>query len=410
MAKLYPTIAACDLGSSKIAILLCEITPAGLEVIGFGQSLSQGIRKGSVVNIDAASDCILEAAQEAKNLSQREIDLLVVGVSGGHVSIISSHGMQPVREKEIRQVDVDRVLEAASAVSIPLDREVIQILPQEFILDGQDGVHQPVGMYGRRLEAHIQLVTGSVTSLQNLRRCLSKASLKPQQFILNSLASARAVLRSEEKAAGVCLIDIGAASTDIVVFQDQMLRLAKSLSIGGLHLTNDLAVGLKVALAEAESIKLNFGSVGLADYDDQEEIEISAFSGLEKRRVSKSLLRTIIQPRIEEILQMVRDELAKEGLDESLPTGVVITGGGAALKGILEVVQRVFRLPARLGKPERLGGLSEMISSPAYSTLVGLIQAGFEQNEDLGFYSSLHHKSGFKKVQAQFTHWIKDFF
>ena len=408
MAKQYPTIAACDLGSSKMALLLCEITPAGLEVVGFGQSLSQGIRKGSVVNIDAASAAMKEASEEAQNLSQREIDLLIVGVSGSHVSIIPSHGMQPIRDKEIRKVDVDRVLEAASAVNIPLDREVIQVLPQEFIVDGQDGVQQPIGMYGRRLEAHIQLVTGSVTSLQNLRRALSKAELQPQHFILNSLASARAVLRPEEKQSGVCLVDLGAASTDILVFQDNMLRFVKSISIGGLHLTNDLAVGLKVGLAEAENLKLNYASVDQAD--DEDEIEVSSFNGLENRKIDRALLRTIVQPRIEEILQMVRNELSKEGLDESLPTGVVLTGGGAALKGILDVAQRVFRLPVRLGKPERLGGLSEMISAQAFSTLVGLIQIGFEQNEDLKFYTNLHGKTGFKKVHAQISKWMKDFF
>lgn len=408
MAKQYPTIAACDIGSSKMAFLLCEITPAGLEVVGFGQSLSQGIRKGSVVNIDAASAAMKEASQEAQNISQREIDLLIVGVSGSHVSIIPSNGMQPIRDKEIRKVDVDRVLEAASAVNIPLDREVIQVLPQEFIVDGQDGVQQPIGMYGRRLEAHIQLVTGSVTSLQNLRRALSKAELQPQHFILNSLASARAVLRPEEKQSGVCLVDLGAASTDVLVFQDNMLRFVKSISIGGLHLTNDLAVGLKVGLAEAEELKLHYASVD--QIDDEDEIEISSFNGLENRKIERAFLRTIVQPRIEEILQMVRNELSKEGLDESLPTGVVLTGGGAALKGVLDVAQRVFRLPVRLGKPERLGGLSEMISAPAFSTLVGLIQIGFEQNEDLKFYTNLHGKTGFKKVHAQIAKWMKDFF
>lgn len=408
MAKNFPTIAACDLGSSKTAILLCEITPSGLEVVGFGQANSQGIRKGAIVNIDAAIESLQEAIQEAKALSQRDIDLLVVGVAGSHIQLIPSNGMVPIRDKEIRRIDVDRVLEAASAVNIPLDREIIQVLPQEFVVDGQDGIHQPIGMYGRRLEAHILMVTGSITTLQNIRRCLSKAEVKAQHFILNALASARAVVGQSEKEAGVCVVDIGSACTDITVFQEGALKFVKTISIGGMHLTNDLAVGLKTSLSEAENLKTLYGIVssnGLL-----EEVEIPGVNGLETRRVSRSLLATIMQPRVEEILQIVRNELAKEGVDESLPTGIVITGGMAALKGILEIAQHIFQLPVRLGRPERLGGLSEMISSPAYSTLVGLIQMGFEESEELKYFASFYGKKGLKRVQAQFSKWMKDFF
>lgn len=408
MAKNFPTIAACDLGSAKTAVILCEISPSGLEVVGFGQSNSQGIRRGAVVNIESATESLFEAIQEAKQLSQREIDLLVVGVAGSHISLIPSNGMVPIREKEISRSDVDRVLEAASAVNIPLDREIIQVLPQEFLVDGQDGIHQPIGMYGRRLEAHIQLVTGSITTLQNIRRCLTKSEVKAQHFILNSLASARAVLSAEEKEAGVCVVDIGSACTDIAVFQEGSLRFIKTISIGGMHLTNDLAVGLKTSLSEAESLKIQYGCV--SHFGLHEEIEIPAVSGLETRRVERSLLGTIMQPRVEEMMQLVRNELAKQGLDEALPTGVVLTGGTAALKGLLEVAQRVFQLPVRLGKPERLGGLSEMISSPAYSTLVGLIQMGFEESEDLKYFASFYEKKGIKRVHAQFSKWVKDFF
>lgn len=408
MAKNFPCVAACDFGSSKVGVLICEITPQGLEVAGFGQAQSQGIRKGVIVNIDSAAQSLREALLEAQNFSQREVEHLVVGVSGIHVQAVASHGMVPLRDQEVRSGDVEKVLEAASAVSLPLDREVMQVVPREFVIDGQDGVHQPVGMYGRRLEAHIQLITGSITTLQNIRRCLSKVDTKVQHFVSNPFASARAVVGQEEKEAGVCVVDIGAASTDIAVFEEGVLSWLKSISIGGMHLTNDLAVGLKTHLTEAERLKHQFGCH--FSNEVQERLEIPGLSGCESRIIERQVLATILQPRLEEILALVRNELAKNGSDEALPTGVVLTGGGSQLKGILDIAQRVFHLPVRLGRPSRLGGLSDMISSPAYSTLVGLAQVGFEENEDLKYYAQLYQKRGLKRLQTQFVRWVRDFF
>jgi len=408
MAKEYPTLAGIDFGSHKVAVLACEMTPHGLEVIGFGQAESHGVRKGVVVNIDSTVHSLTQALEEAQKLASRTIDHVVVGVAGNHVQTISSHGMVAIRDSEVRQPDVERVIETASAVSLPLDREIVQIVPQEFIIDGQDGIQEPLGMYGKRLEVNLQVITGSITGLENIRRCLSKVGLKAHHFISSPLASARAVATPEEKEAGVCVVDIGAASTDMAVFQMGTLRWIRSIPIGGIHLTNDLAVGLKTPLSDAEKLKHKYGCSNRVN--EEELIEIPGVSGLEPRLVKRSIFSTILQPRLDEILSLVRTELAKEGVDESLPSGIVITGGVAHLQGMSEATERIFRLPVRLGRPSGLGGLSDMVSSPSYSTLVGLLQLGFEESEELQYYSNLYEKHGLKKVQAQVSRWLKDFF
>lgn len=408
MAKTFPTIAGLDFGTSKVACLLCEINSGGLEIIGFGEAPSQGIRKGVVVNIEAAVQSVQEAMNAAQDLSQREADFVVAGVSGSHIQSVSSQGMLAIRDKEIRRSDIDKVLEAASAVSLPLDRELVQVLIREFVIDGQDGVRQPVGMYGRRLEASVELITGSITSLQNIRRCIQKAGISHSRFIAAPLALGRAVLTEEEKEAGVCIVDIGSASTDLAVFEGGVLRWMRSINMGGMHLTNDLAVGLKVSLNEAESLKKTYGCP--RQFETGEAIELQGFAGGDSRRISKQSMATILQARIEEILLLIRRELAKEGVDESLPTGVVLTGGSSQLKGLLPLAQQVFPLPVRLGKAQRLGGLSEMISSPSYSVLVGLVQLGFEESEDLNAMANYYQSKGLKKMRARMSKWIQDFF
>lgn len=407
MAKTYPSLAALDFGSSFVRLLHCEINPEGLMVVGFGQAPSAGIRKGVIVNIDAAVESVNDAIDQATRLSRREIDYLVCGVSGSHIQSVPSNGMIPIRDREIRKSDVERVLEAASAISLPIDREIVQVVPKEFVIDGQEGIDQPVGMYGRRLEAHIQLITGSVTTLQNIRRCLAKAGLEARFFLSTPVASARAVLEDDEKTHGVCVVDIGASSTDLVVFQNGVLTGIKTIAVGGMHLTNDLAVGLKTNLTDAEEIKIKYGCL---PGDRYEQIEIPGLSTSESRSIERRLMNSILHPRIEEIFSLVRGELSKQGVDEALPSGVVLTGGGSLLKGILVSAQRCFSLPVRLGRPQRLGGLTEMISSPSYSALVGLVQMAFEENEDLKYFANFYQKRGIKKVQAQLGRWIKDFF
>jgi cell division protein FtsA len=267
-------------------------------------------------------------------------------------------------------------------------------------------------MYGRRLEVNIQLITGAITTLQNIRRALSKYGPQNLRFISSPLAAARAVLTNEEKEAGVCVVDIGAASTDLAIYESGVLSSIRSIGLGGMHLTNDLAVGLKTNLSDAEKIKCQYGLSYNSTHGGSfhEEIEIPGLSGQEPRLIERRLLTTILQPRMEELLELVRNELAKEGVDESLPSGLVFTGGASLTKGLIELSQRLLPLPVRVGRPHKLGGLSEMISSPAYSVLVGLVQLGFEESEELKYYSSIHHQSGVKKIRSQVSAFFKDFF
>jgi cell division protein FtsA len=412
MPRHSPILAAVDLGTHKIAVLLCEIASSGLQVVGFGQAASRGVRRGVIVNIESAADAFREALDQAQKVAGREVEFLFASVSGAHIQALSSHGMIPVREKEIKESDITRVIEAASAVHLPLDREVIQLIPREFIVDGEGGIKDPRGMYGRRLEVNIQLITGAITTLQNIRRSLSKHGPQNLRFISSPLASARAVLSAEEKEAGVCVVDIGAASTDLAIFEAGVLSAIRSIGLGGMHLTNDLAVGLKTNLSDAEKIKCQYGlSYSASPHSSAlDEIEIPGLSGQEPRLIERRMLTTILQPRMEELLELIRNELAKEGVDESLPSGLVFTGGASLTKGLVDLSQRLLPLPVRVGRPHKLGGLSEMISSPAYSALVGLIQLGFEESEDLKYYSTIHQQSGVKKIRSQMSRFFKDFF
>lgn len=408
MAKAFPIVGAVDIGSRKICVLLAELTPDGLQAIGFGEAESHGVRKGVIVNIDTTVHGLSEAFERAASQSNRPMDYVVVGVAGSHIQCLSSQGMVPIREKEVRSETIQKALEAASAVNIPLEREIIQIVPQSYTVDDQDSIQQPLGMFGKRLEVSVQIITGSITPLENIRRCLQKAGVRADRMIAQSLASARAVLNMAEKEAGVCCVDIGASSTDLAVFQEGGLRWIRSLPVGGHHLTSDLAVGLKTTLADAEKLKHQYGCTFQTDLE--ENVMIPGLTGQEPRIVQRRLLTTILQPRMDEILMLVRGELAKEGLDEALPSGVVITGGAAHLIGMMEASERVFRLPVRLGKPQGLGGLTEMVGSPSYSTAVGLLQLAFEESEELRSISERFSAQGWEKFKVTVSHWVRDFF
>lgn len=408
MAKQYPCVAACDIGNSKVAILICEVTPSGLEVVGFGSAESQGIRKATIVHLEAAQASIERALRNAESRAKRDLNLLICGVSGCHVESLASSGMIPIRDRDIRKIDIQKVLEAASAVQLPLEKEIIQVVPQHFRIDGQEGVKDPIGMYGRRLEVDIQLITGSVTILQNMRRALQRVGLEAQHFISTPCASARAVLKESEKESGVCLVDIGASTSDLALYQDGVLKALHSIPLGGMHLTNDLAVGLKTSLQEAEELKLEYGCFRVDEPHHQ--VRISGLAGEEPRYISQSLIPSILEARMDEILSLIKSQLAHWGVDEALPSGVVLTGGAALMKNLIPSAQNVFRLPVRVGKPERLGGLSEMISNPGFASLVGLVQLGFEENEEMNYFAKLYQKKGLQKVQSQVGRWLKDFF
>ncbi len=408
MAREFPVLAAVDLGSSKVSVLLCEMTPDGLEVIGFGHRESQGMRRGVVAHLDSMVVSVSEAFEEARTLAHREPDVVVTGISGNHVQTNASNGMVPVRGTEITAQEISKAIEAGSAIAMPVDREIIQVVPEEFILDGQEGIRDPLGMFGKRLEVRLQIISGAVTPLENIRRCLSKSGLKVSHFVSNALASSASTLRNDEKESGVCIIDMGAAATDIAVFQEGSFRWLRSLPVGGLHLTNDLAVGLKTTLAEAQKLKHHYG-IALSDYLD-EEVEIPGLADMEPRRIYRRLLSTILQPRVDEILNLIKNELSHQGMDETLASGLVLTGGTSLLKGLLPSAERIFRLPVRLGKPEGLRGLSDLVASPTCATVVGLAETALQMSDELQFHAGLFQQKGIGKVRRQLGRWMRDFF
>jgi cell division protein FtsA len=369
-------IVGLDIGTTKICAIVAEATEAGVDIVGIGTHPSKGLRKGVVVDIEATVDSIKHAVEEAELMADCEITSVYAGIAGGHIDGFNSHGIVAVKNQEVTDSDVRRVIDAAKAVAIPMDREVIHVIPQEFIIDEQDGIREPIGMSGVRLEAKIHIVTAAVTSAQNIVKCANRAGLNVMDIVLEPLASAEAVLAHDERELGVCLIDIGGGTTDIAVFVDGSIKHTSVIGVGGYHLSNDIAVGLRTPFDEAERIKKRFGvaSARFLGSDD-----IITVGGRRPREVSRKILCEIIEPRMEEILGLAQQEIVKSGLDARIPSGVVLTGGCAALSGITELAEEIFESPVRLGMPANIGGLQDVVRDPMYATGVGLILFGYSQ-------------------------------
>ncbi len=380
-------IVGLDLGTTKICCVVGEITSEGVDVIGIGTSPSTGLRKGVVVNIDQTVKSIKRAVEEAELMAGREIRSVYTGIAGSHIKGFNSHGVIAVKGGEVSSRDVDRVIDAAKAVAIPLDREVIHILPQEYIVDEQRGIMDPLGMAGVRLEVKVHIVTGAVSSAQNIVRSCHRAGLDVEDIVLESLASAQAVLTEEEREIGVALVDIGGGTTDIAIFSNDSIRHTGVLAIGGTNLTNDIAFGLRTPMAAAEQIKVKYGCA-LADLvQDAEVIEVPSVGGRAPRKLSRHILAEICEPRMEELLALVDQELVRSGFKESIAAGVVLTGGAALIEGIQDLAEQIFNLPTRVGEPIDVGGLKDVVNSPMYATAVGLLKYGSENSmrpADLG--------------------------
>jgi len=379
MAKKEDLIVGLDIGTTKICAIVAERTEKGLDVVGLGTHPSRGLRKGVVVDMDATVDSIKRAVEEAELMADCEITSVFAGIAGGHIRSFNSDGIVAVKDREVRDSDVRRVIDAAKAVAIPMDREVIHVIPQEFVIDDQEGIREPVGMSGVRLEARVHIVTAAVTSAQNIVRCANKAGLNVVDIILEPLASAEAVLSEDERGLGVCLIDIGGGTTDIAIFSDDAIKQTSVLALGGHHISNDIAVGLRTPFEEAERIKKKFGAASARLLTSDDVITVPSVGGRRPREVSRKILCEIIEPRVDEILSLARQELLKAGLLEKIPGGVVLTGGCSALAGITELAEEVFEAPVRRGTPMHVGGLQDVVRSPMYATGVGLVLFGFSQ-------------------------------
>jgi cell division protein FtsA len=369
-------IVGLDIGTTKIAAIVGEVTEDGIDIIGIGTARSRGLRKGVVVNIDATVQAIQHAIREAEHMAGCDISTVYAGIAGGHIRGLNSHGIVAVKDKEVRDTDMARVIEAAKAVAIPMDREILHVLPQQYVIDDQDGIRDPLGMSGVRLEAKVHITTTSVSSAQNVIKCANRCGLQVADIVLEPLASAEAVLQDDEKELGVALIDIGGGTTDIVIFCDGAIVHSAVLPLGGSHLTGDIAVGLRTPLEEAEKIKRKYGCAMLAALEGEETMEVPSVGGREPRILSRRVLTKIVEPRLEEMFEHVRREIARSGYLDAIAAGAVLTGGATLMQGLPELAESVLEMPTRRGAPSGVGGLVDVVRSPEYSTGVGLVLFG----------------------------------
>jgi cell division protein FtsA len=401
-------IVGLDIGTTKICAIVGNLTPDGLDIVGIGTSPSRGLRKGVVINIESTVESIRKALREAELMAGCEIKSVFAGIAGGHVKGFNSQGVIAIRNREVTREDIDRVIDAAKAVAIPMDREVIHVLPQEFIIDDQDGIKEPLGMSGVRLEAKVHIVTGAVASAQNIVKSCNRASVNVADIVLEQLASSDSVLSADEKELGVALIDIGGGTTDIAIFVDGAIKHTSVLALGGNHLTNDIAVGLRTPMAEAEKIKKQYGCCMTAMVGKDETIEVPSVGGRESRVLSRQLLAEILEPRVEEIFTLVNRELIRSGYEELIASGVVITGGTTILPGMPELAEQIFNLPVRRGVPQGIGGLTDVVNSPIYATGVGLVKYGSRNMKVHKFM--IGQENLFDKVVRRMREWFGDFF
>jgi cell division protein FtsA len=379
MNKNSSIVAGLDIGSTKIAVVVAERAEGGtLDIIGIGNSPSKGLRKGVVVDMDATVESIKGAAEEAELMAGVSVAQAFVGTSGGHIRGFNSRGVVTItaRDHEITREDVRRVLHAARSVSVPADREIFHALPQAFIVDDQGGIDRPLGMTGHRLEANVYLVTGFVAAVQNLVNAVNRAGIEVEAVTLETLAAGDTVLTRDERELGVALVDIGGGTTDLAVFEKGSIRHTYSLPSGGDHFTNDIAVGLRTPLGEAERLKKEFGCALPSLVPEEETIEVPSVGGRKPRVLSRHLLCEIIRPRADEVLALLRDEIQRSGFDKSLNAGIVFTGGGCLLDGLPEIAEDLFDRPVRRGTPNGIGGLVDVVDSPFYATGVGLVVRG----------------------------------
>ena len=399
-------IAGLDIGTSKIAVIAAEMdSEGGFEIIGMGSHPSRGLKKGVVVNIETTVNAIQRALEEVELMSDCKIREIYTGVAGNHIKSFNSHGMVAIKDKEVSQVDVGRVMETAKAVNIPADQQVLHILNQEFIIDGQEDVREPIGMSGIRLEVKVHIVTGAVSAVQNIMKCVRRCGLEVCDVVLQPLASAMAVLSEDEKDLGVCLVDIGGGTTDIAIFAHGAIRHTAVIPIAGDQITNDIAMALRTPTKDAEDIKCRYGCALRGMADPQEMVEVSGVGDRGARQLSRQTLAEVIEPRAEELYLLVQAELRRSGFEELLSSGIVITGGSSSLQGMVELAEEIFHMPVRMGLPLYRGSLEEVVRTPRFSTGVGLIIAGMQQLR--------HHQhvrsqgNSFKQVLERMGNWFQ---
>jgi cell division protein FtsA len=373
-------IVGLDIGTSKAVALVAELREDGaLEILGMGSHESKGLKKGVVVNIEATVTAVQRALEEAELMADCRIASAYVGIAGSHIKSFNSTGMVAIKDREVTALDVERAIDTARAVNIPTDQQILHVLRQEFIIDGQDDVREPIGMSGVRLEVKVHMVTGAVSAAQNIVKCVRRCGLEVNDLILQPLASARAVLSDDESDLGVCLVDIGGGTTDVAIFTQGAIRHTAVIPIAGDQITNDIAMALRTPTADAENIKISHGVALRQLADANQMIEVPGIGERAPRAMSRQTLAEVIEPRVEELFSLVQQVLRDSGLEELLSSGVVLTGGSSVMQGMVELGEEIFHMPVRVGIPRYAGGLAEVVRSPRYATVVGLILEGVSQ-------------------------------
>ncbi len=409
-------VVGLDIGTTKVCAIVGKKTNEDeIKIIGIGQTPSKGLKKGVVINIDEAVSSIKRAVAYAERMSGIKIDSVYTGIAGGHIRSYNSSGVVAIKNLEVAESDIRRVVDAAKAVAIPPDREIIHIIPQEFIVDDQSGIKDPRGMSGTRLEVRVHIVTGAVTNVQNIVKCCQKSGLTVNNIVLQPIASSQAAITRDEKDLGVCLVDVGGGTTDVAVFISNAIKHTSVITIGGDHITNDIAIGLRTPFKEAEEIKKKYGCALMNNVDDSETVVIPAVGDRKPRQIKKSILSGIIEPRVEEIYSLVKKNLDEIGVTPMLASGIVLTGGSALIDGSSELAEAIFNLPVRVGMPMGVGGLKGAVDNPMYATGVGLVLYGFNQarnEDDLNIHpkSSMGGDSLFSIILSKMKSWISDMF
>jgi cell division protein FtsA len=406
-------IAGLDLGTTKVCAIVAEQTDEGIDIIGIGSVPSRGLKKGVVVNIESTVQAIRAAIEQAETMAGVQIGTVFAGIAGSHVRGMNQEGVAAISAREVSREDVARVLEQAKAFPLPGDRQVIHVLPQEYIVDDQDGIREPVGMSGVRLEARVHVVTAATPSIQNIIKCAERCDLNVAEVVLQPLASAEAVLSEDEKEIGVALVDIGGGTTDIIIFSNGAVVHTSVIPMGGLNFTNDVATGLRTPVAEAERIKIKYGCASTKMVDDEETIEVPSVGGRIPRVLPRRVLCEIIEPRAEEVFQAVRHVIGETGFADMLAAGVVITGGTTLLDGMPELAEQVLGMPVRRGAPTGVGGLIDVVKSPMYSTGVGLVKHGAERIRAVHAPREKgreEHVTGQRVWSQRFGQWIREVF
>ena len=373
-------VVALDIGTSKVVCLIGQLTDShAVEIVALGSYPSSGLKKGVVVNIDATTDAIQKSMDQAKNSFDGKLKNVYVGIAGNHIKSLNSHGIVGIKDKEVTPFDIDRVIEAAQAVAIPSDQKVLHVLPQEFVIDDQDSIREPLGMSGVRLESHVHLVTCANNAIQNIEKCVKRCGITLDGFVLEQLASSYSVLSDDEKELGVCIVDIGGGTTDIAIFNSGSISFTGVIPIAGDQVTSDIAVALRTPTPQAEELKQKYGCAVAEFTTESETIEVAGVGGRAPRELSRKALAEIVEPRYVELFELVKAEIQRNGFDGKIPAGIVLTGGTSKMEGVVELAESIFQTSVRIGVPENFKGMESVLKNPIYATSLGLLGYGFDQ-------------------------------